>query len=152
MVTCGPHRHELCCTTKLHSDKAVSACTYSAIRPFRPAPARDRILPRSAAAPGICGHPCKAPGRWYRALHVSANIRYAIGLEHRHTPLAVSHTVPLGHAFAGWTCRVRHEAAEGLGAIGSADCLQIVRNFCADACLEVRLYCNSLCSQLGPFL
>lgn len=48
-------------------------------------------------------------------------------------------------------CMVRHEAAEGLGAIGSADCLQIVRNFCADACLEVAQTCQLAVQRIDYF-
>ena len=39
-------------------------------------------------------------------------------------------------------CRVRHEAGEALGAIGSAQCLQLLRVHQTDPCLEVAQTCQ----------
>jgi hypothetical protein len=46
-------------------------------------------------------------------------------------------------------CRVRHEAAEALGAIADPDCLQLLQHHASDACQEVAETCQLALGRLA---
>lgn len=48
--------------------------------------------------------------------------------------------------------RVRHEAGEALGAIGTATCLKELQQYLQDPCLEVRLHSTSVRMLIEPSL
>lgn len=47
-----------------------------------------------------------------------------------------------------YCCRVRHEAAEALGAIAAPDCLEVLQKHTADSCQEVAETCQLALGRL----
>ena len=47
--------------------------------------------------------------------------------------------------------RVRHEAGEALGAIGTAECYELLRSYQDDACLEVAQTCQLALQRIQHF-